>query len=458
MNRIHVNKKKQDDAYIIFTREPVPGTTKTRLMPYYSAEKCAELHRCFLKDMAREMRKADADIIVAYTGGEPVYLRETFGRNAEYIAQRGDDLGQKMKNAFTDAFSMGYKRVILTGTDIPELKAESVNTAFEMLESYDIVLGPTTDGGYYLIGMNILHPEAFDVKLYGVSTVFDETANSIKEAGLTVSFADEYRDIDERKDIADLRGRIRDDASAAGRYTRRFLMENIDISIIIPVYNEEGTIITMMEQLRPHKDEAEIIFVDGGSTDGTLALIGDEFSVISCERGRGRQLNEGAAASDGDVLFFLHCDSILPNGFLSEIKRCMMRRPFGCFGVKFDSRNFFMLTNRIVSNFRASLGGLPFGDQGIFIERQLFLDAGMFPEIPVMEDYEFSLKMKKRGFRPAMARSRILTSSRRYGKGTLSIIKTEMLMFYLRILYGMGEDPSRLKQRYKDIREKRTIV
>ena len=117
-----------------------------------------------------------------------------------------------------------------------------------------------------------------------------------------------------------------------------------------------------------------------------------------------------------------------------------------------------MLTNRIVSNFRASLGGLPFGDQGIFIERQLFLDAGMFPEIPVMEDYEFSLKMKKRGFRPAMARSRILTSSRRYGKGTLSIIKTEMLMFYLRILYGMGEDPSRLKQRYKDIREKRTIV
>jgi GT2 family glycosyltransferase len=116
-----------------------------------------------------------------------------------------------------------------------------------------------------------------------------------------------------------------------------------------------------------------------------------------------------------------------------------------------------MLTNRIISNYRAALGGVAFGDQGMFIERKLFFDEGMFPEIPVMEDYEFSIRMKKRGYRPAMARRRILTSSRRYGKGTVSIVKTEMLMFYLRMLYRMGEDPSRLKQRYKDIRGRQSF-
>lgn len=453
--RSKVGEKK--NAYVVFTREPVPGTTKTRLIPYYSAEKCAELHKCFLKDLSREVKRVDADIIVAYTGGEPVFLRKTFGSRAAYIAQRGNDLGQKMENAFADAFALGYENVILTGTDIPELKADSVNSAFEMLDSCDIVLGPTSDGGYYLIGMSSLHHEAFDVKLYGVSTVFEETTGSIRSSGFSVSIADEYSDIDDKEDIAGLMERVRGDRSVTGPDTRRFLMENIAVSIIVPVYNEELTINTMMDQLRPYKNKAEIIFVDGGSSDATLTLIGDEFRVISCERGRGRQLNEGAAASCGDVLFFLHCDSVLPKGFLGEIKRCMMRKPFGCFGVRFDSYNFFMLTNRIISNYRAALGGVAFGDQGMFIERKLFFDEGMFPEIPVMEDYEFSIRMKKRGYRPAMARRRILTSSRRYGKGTVSIVKTEMLMFYLRMLYRMGEDPSRLKQRYKDIRGRQSV-
>ena len=431
----------------------MPGATKTRLMPYYSAEKCAELHRCFLKDMAREMKKTDADIIVAYTGGEPVYLRDTFGKKANFILQRGNDLGQKMENAFADVFSMGYDRVILTGTDIPELKADSVNTAFDMLDRFDVVLGPTSDGGYYLIGMKKLHHEAFNVKLYGVSTVFEETLGSIRRSGLSAGAADEYSDIDDKDDIASLRNRIRKDPTAIGADTRRFLRNNLSVSVVVPVFNESKTITRMMDQLRPYKDEAEIIFVDGHSTDGTRSVIGDEFKVVMCEKGRGKQLNAGALASGGDILFFLHCDSVLPKRFLDEIRRCVMKKPFGCFGVRFDSHNFFMLTNRIISNYRALIRGIAFGDQGMFIERKLFFEAGMFPEIPVMEDYEFSLKMKRKGYRPVMARRRLRTSSRRYGRNTLSIIKTEMLMWHLRALYRRGEDPGKIKTLYKDIRE-----
>ena len=448
------NKKNNRNAYVIFTREPVAGATKTRLMPFYSAEKCAELHRCFLRDLAGEAKKVHADIIIAYTGSEPVFLRETFGSRAKYIAQRGNDLGQKMENAFADAFEMGYDRIILTGTDIPELKAKTVNAAYEMLDAYDIVLGPTEDGGYYLIGMSSLHHEAFDVKLYGVSTVFEETKASIRDSGLSVGIADEYSDIDEKEDIEGLMDRVRADRFAIGPDTRRFLKDNMSVSIIIPVYNESHNIGSMMDQLRPYKDDAEIIFVDGESTDGTVSQIGDEFRVICCEKGRGRQMNEGALASGGEVLFFLHCDSVIPEDFLSEIRACMMRKPYGCFGVKFDSHNLFMFTNRIISNHRALFRGLAFGDQGIFIDRKLFFDAGSFPELPVMEDYGFSRKMKSMGYRPVMTRRRILTSSRRYGKGTVSILKTEMLMWYLRMLYRHGADPEELIEMYGDIREK----
>jgi rSAM/selenodomain-associated transferase 2 len=226
------------------------------------------------------------------------------------------------------------------------------------------------------------------------------------------------------------------------------------ISVIIPVYNESHNIGSMMDQLRPFRDEVEVIFSDGGSTDDTLSLIGDEFKVVRCEKGRGKQLNEGALASCGDVLFFLHCDSVIPDDFPAEIRNCMMKKPFGCFGVRFDSANFFMLTNRIISNHRARFRGLAFGDQGIFIDRKLFFETGAFPELPVMEDYEFSRTLKRMGYRPVMTRHRILTSSRRYGKSTVSIVKTEMLMWYLRMLYRHGTDPGRLRVLYKDIREK----
>ena len=99
-------------------------------------------------------------------------------------------------------------------------------------------------------------------------------------------------------------------------------------------------------------------------------------------------MNRGALASSGDVLFFLHCDSILPEDFVHEIREVMARYDWGCFGVRFSSRNLFMYTNRIISNHRAMVRGIPFGDQGIFIDRSLFMDMGMFPEAQVMEDYE----------------------------------------------------------------------
>ena len=111
-----------------------------------------------------------------------------------------------------------------------------------------------------------------------------------------------------------------------------------------------------------------------------------------------------------------------------------------------------MLTNRIISNHRALMRGLPFGDQGIFIDRKLFFSMGMFPEFPVMEDYELSLRLRKNGIKPVMTRSRITTSARRYGKGTFSIVTTEFRMWNLRRLYRKGVSPVKLAEMYRDKR------
>ena len=114
------------------------------------------------------------------------------------------------------------------------------------------------------------------------------------------------------------------------------------VSIIIPVYNEEKTIRRLLRTLVPVKNKAEIIFVDGGSTDGTLSLIPEEYTVIQGAKGRARQMNLGAEKSSGNVLFFLHCDSELPEDAVEQIESVMRKYLVGCFGIAFHSKNIWM--------------------------------------------------------------------------------------------------------------------
>lgn len=211
------------------------------------------------------------------------------------------------------------------------------------------------------------------------------------------------------------------------------------VSIIVPIYNERGVIEQLLAELQPLRDACEIVLVDGGSTDGTLEAIGDDFRVISSCRGRGTQLNAGAAASSGEVLFFLHADSALPPDPLDEIYRALRRHRFGCFGLRFVPSSPLMRICQALSNYRCYVRRIIFGDQGLFIERALFDELGGFPEIPLMEDYEFSLSLRRTGLRPGMTRHRIATSARRYGTTTLSRLRTMRLMLHLRRMYRKGE-------------------
>ena len=124
------------------------------------------------------------------------------------------------------------------------------------------------------------------------------------------------------------------------------------VSIIIPVYNEEKTIRKLLRTLEPVKEKAEILFVDGGSTDRTLSLLPEEYKVVKGPKGRAWQMNLGAEKSRGNVLFFLHCDSELPKDAIEQIERVMRKYQVGCFGIAFHSKNIWMKCCQIISNHR----------------------------------------------------------------------------------------------------------
>lgn len=441
-------------AVILFTRVPLPGKTKTRMMPYMTGKQCAALHTCFLQDIVEEYKKCTADIFVSYAPEEngEIKLKKILGEQTGYFEQKGETLGARMHHAMEYVLGMGYDRCLLIGADVPELSVRTVECAYEVLEDHDVVFGRTVDGGYYLVGMKKPTPEMFGLERYGHSKVLEETVRYLEDLGITVGYTDTYSDMDTPEDLQGYRQRMREDHRLKKSHTGRYLARNVKISVIVPIYNEEKTIEKMQEQLSPLLGRCEVLLVDGGSTDRTLRLISPEFTVLHSPKGRACQMNYGARKSTGDILFFLHCDSELPAKPLEEIRRVMRDYRAGCFGIAFHSWNFFMFTCRVISNHRIKDRKVMFGDQGIFLERELFFEAGMFPEIPVMEDYQFSLTLKERGVRLGMCARRIYTSDRRFPKGTIPKLELMWKMNRLRKMYRDGVAIEKIDNLYRDIR------
>ena len=211
-------------AVIILTRVPRPGQTKTRMMPHLTGEQCARLHTCFLKDIAGQCRDCEADIFVSYTPGEGrEELEQVLGPAEGWFPQEGDSLGERMYRAIAQALGRGCGSCLLIGTDVPELKRESLEKAFEVLEEKDAVFGRTVDGGYYLVGMKRPLREAFSLDSYGHANVLEETLEEMRRAGLAVGFTDTLEDMDTPADLRGYRRGMTEDHALKKSFTGRYL-------------------------------------------------------------------------------------------------------------------------------------------------------------------------------------------------------------------------------------------
>jgi rSAM/selenodomain-associated transferase 2 len=223
------------------------------------------------------------------------------------------------------------------------------------------------------------------------------------------------------------------------------------ISIIVPVLNEEKTIGKMLYELNSLDGDKEIIVVDGGSKDNTVGSASEYATVLQGVTGRAKQMNLGARNSKGDILWFVHSDSKIENNSLNDINDAIRSGYIGGgFPLYFyDLQNRFMKFVASSSNLRAKKLGLYYGDQGIFVRRDVFEKLGGYPDMPIMEDWEFGLMLKKIGTTKMLDTS-IGTSARRFKKG--GQFKTLMLMHKIKLLHVLGVSPEKLVKIYREAR------
>lgn len=187
-----------DNLIIIFTRNPELGKVKTRLAQAIGNEAALNIYKFLLEHTEKTIRTIDCDKAIYYS--EKVRYEDLWDNAIfEKYLQQGTDLGDRMLNAFQSGFHNGYKKLIIVGSDLPDLSMAHINTAIKKLNDYDVVIGPAKDGGYYLLGLNTLLPQLFQNKAWGTSSVLSDTLADLTNE--TVFLLEELNDIDTLEDI-----------------------------------------------------------------------------------------------------------------------------------------------------------------------------------------------------------------------------------------------------------------
>jgi rSAM/selenodomain-associated transferase 2 len=222
------------------------------------------------------------------------------------------------------------------------------------------------------------------------------------------------------------------------------------LSVIVPVFNEASLIRPFLQHLRDRAPEAEIIVADGGSTDDTADLAsGFCDQIVVSERNRAIQMNAGARAAHGDILWFVHVDAEVPHGCLNEIARILNDPDVagGYFRIRLPQGAVYRLTDSF-AHYAGILLRMRCGDHGIFCRRTVFLDVGGFPDVPLMEDVEFFRLLHRRG-RVTYSHKRLLVSPRRYE--TIGRLRLTLAYGLIAVLYIFRVPRAKLASIYRRI-------
>jgi len=211
-------------AVIVFLKAPEKGRVKTRLSKTLSESFVLHLYKGFIHDTLSALPLVADKLIYFLPSEKEDELRSWLGNEYPYFVQTGKDLGEKMSNAFRDEFKRGYDRLILIGTDIPEITESVLLQAFDILETKDAVIGPASDGGYYLIGFK---KESFSEKIFhdmnwSTTDVFGETLKAMDRTGIKYGWVSELNDVDTPKDLKALFLRMKN-GGRIGPHTREML-------------------------------------------------------------------------------------------------------------------------------------------------------------------------------------------------------------------------------------------
>lgn len=431
-----------DCHLLLFARYPVPGEAKTRLVPAIGPRNAALLHRRMAEHAAGVARAAraagGAGITVCCTGARVRRFRAWLGEDLRYARQPRGDLGARLRHAFGAAFAGGAAGALAVGADVPDLTAEILRQAVDALRGRDAVLGPASDGGYYLIGTRAFRPELFSGVDWGTDRVCRQTREAIRRLGMTVLELPTLRDVDRPEDLAGIRGDPRFADAFGGQAS---------ISVVIPALNEAAVLGRTLEAAL-REEGVEVIVADGGSRDGTREIASKAGAAVLAVSGvRAARMNAGAAAAGGRILLFLHADTLLPSGYGALVRRALEdpATVAGAFRFRTDGSGAAIRVVERVVNFRSSVLRWPYGDQGLFLEKRVFVEAGGFAPLPVMEDFDLVRRLRRRGPVVTLAEP-VRTSARRWERS--GVVRTTLRNQVMIAGFLAGVEPERLYRFY----------
>jgi uncharacterized protein len=444
----------------VFAKPPVPGRVKTRLIPILGSRGAAELAAVFLEDTWTA--------VSALSWAEPVLAstetakRNVFPARAEVWLQGEGDLGARIEQILRRALT-DHPFAIAIGADSPGLPLKFLEQARAALARFDAVIGPSEDGGFYLLGLRTCPEGLLSGIPWSAPTTCLETIAKLEAAGLAVYVLDDWFDVDTPEDLEKLNALLTARQIEAPR-TANFLKTHawpsaaaqpIRCSVILPTLNERESLPQTLLALTGQPWIHEVIVADGGSTDGTREWLASQKFVrlVDAPAGKGNQLNAGAHATSGDVFLFLHADCQLPPDAGEHIAWALASPTVagGCFEVRFQTEHHPRSLKMVAAgiNFRSRLTRAATGDQGIFVRRSVFEEVGGCPDWPLFEDVDLVRRIKKVGSF-AVLRSRLLVSPRRHlSRG---VFRTVLLIYALRVAFWLGVSPFTLKKWFDDSR------
>lgn len=416
----------------LFTRFPAPGSTKTRLIPTLGAHGAADLHQRMTR---QTVARADAfcrtlpgsDLVIFHEGGEKGTMRDWLGP-LPFQRQVKGDLGTRLAAAVELSFSKGAERIILIGSDCPELRETHLREALSALDASELVLGPAEDGGYYLMGLRRPLPLLFKGIPWGTETVLKVTLEKATTSGLSVSLLDRLSDVDEAADLP---------------AAERALAAGTSLTVIIPTLNEVEALETLLPLLQAGRPD-QILIAHAGTADlSALLTTWPGLEIVSTPPGRGRQMNLATARATGEFLLFLHADTHPPFDYRDQITTTLHRPGVSCGAFRFALREDFCGKKliEIFTRWRGNLFSLPYGDQGLFVRRSVFTAVGGFPEWPILEDVALVKRLRRVG-KVVIVAGEGPTSARRWLRD--GVIATWARHQLILVGFALGFSPDRL--------------
>lgn len=440
-------------ALAVYVKNPNRSAVKSRLAKGLSTTYAKQFYRhalaCLQEDLATIAQMGFTIFICPADARDTNWAQEQWQAPFVLAQIAEDNLGDRLEHTITSCKRRGFSQVCVIGSDAPTLPVAHILTCQKLLASHDTVLGPALDGGIYLLATKVKLTD-LNIIPWSSDQVFTNLKALLEQKGLHVGIGPSWYDIDTITDLKKLKSDLKPTTPAREKLYH-WLEQLPRVSIIVPIFNESKAIKNCIIQLQQLHPLAEIIIVDGTSTDDSwdAANIAGIKRLQTSKANRAMQMNYGAQKASGNILLFLHADCYLSQTAFTAMVNLFANGNIngGCFRYHLadTGTNWRYRWINFGVRLRVKLLKLAYGDQGYFVRSEVFKRIGPFKELPLLEDVEWFSRLKKNN-NIFFLKEKLITSARRIQQR--GWIRSSIINNLIVILYFFGVKPKYLARLY----------